>query len=268
MPNNEHVSEQFLDTTLNSRWQTMELGHGKTFVENKQLKCVVPAHDRSQYHNAQIDDYQGRARDDFLWQPPLEMSVQAWASHPIGKLKGTAGFGFWNHPFMPGGSIPRLPRAVWFFYASPESNIALAQGVPGYGWKAATFDAQTLSFGALLPLAPLGFLLMRIPALYRRLWPIGQQAIKVSEHILDVSFDHPHIYKLQWWPNKVQFYVDDVLAFESSQSPRGPLGFVAWLDNQYAVVTPQGHFSFGFVERKVEQSMTIESISIQPLATT
>ena len=42
---------------------------------------------------------------------------------------------------MPGGGMPTLPRAIWFFYGSLPSNMSLALDVPGYGWKAATIDA-------------------------------------------------------------------------------------------------------------------------------
>jgi hypothetical protein len=42
----------------------------------------------------------------------------------------------------PGNPIP-LPRAIWFFYASPPSHMDLALDVPGYGWKAAMIDATS-----------------------------------------------------------------------------------------------------------------------------
>ena len=48
-------------------------------------------------------------------------------------LRGTAGFGFWNYPFSVRGDPLMLPEAVWFFYASPPSNMALIPGVPGWG---------------------------------------------------------------------------------------------------------------------------------------
>jgi hypothetical protein len=54
------------------------------------------------------------------------MTVRACFSHPAGTLRGTAGFGFWNDPFlMTGARLPALPRAIWFFYASAPSEMKL-----------------------------------------------------------------------------------------------------------------------------------------------
>src|SRR5579875_745817 len=75
----------------------------------------------------------------------LRMEVEARSSLPAAtsadtkennSLRGTAGFGFWNYPFSARGDILMLPEAVWFFYASPPSNMALVPGIPGWGWKA------------------------------------------------------------------------------------------------------------------------------------
>jgi hypothetical protein len=245
--------------------KVMEIGLGEVTQTNGVTTCHLPAHDDQTYHNAQIDDYAGLRRRDFRWKPPVKMTVRAYASHD--NLAGTAGFGFWNHPFMPGGGMPRVPRAVWFFYASPPSNLALAKDVLGNGWKCATFDAQNPLFFSLFPFAPLGLFLMRIPLLYRKIWPtIGQRALKVSEHALDIDFTESHTYTLIWRQESVEFYVDDNQVHESPYAPSGPLGFVAWLDNQYAIVTPQGNFGFGFVGRIEPQQLVMEKIEIEELS--
>ena len=103
--------------------------------------------------------------------------MRARFSHPANELRGTAGFGFWNDPFMmTGARIPTLPRAIWFFYGSPPSNIKLDRHAPGHGWKAATIDALRPAAFLLAPLAPLAVPLMNLPSLYRRLWPFIQRA--------------------------------------------------------------------------------------------
>ncbi|MBO0792181.1 MAG: hypothetical protein J2P36_14715, partial [Ktedonobacteraceae bacterium] len=113
---------------------------------------------QGQYADAQIDDYGQMRRSDFPWRPPLRMEVRARASLPAAKpgkdrfLRGTAGFGFWNYPFSVRGDILMLPDAVWFFYASPPSNMALVPGVPGWGWKAQV--VHTMRSGALLATVP------------------------------------------------------------------------------------------------------------------
>lgn len=248
-----------------SRWQKMEIGQGTAMLADEQWQLTVPAHSAKTYHNAQIDDYAGLKRHDFPWRPPLRMTVKAYSSHGAAELKGTAGFGFWNHPFMPGGGFPRLPRAVWFFFGSPPSNMALAQGVAGHGWKCATFDAQNPLFLSLLPFAPLGVLAMHVPTLYRKFWSIGQRALNVSEKALDIDLTTTHIYQLEWRKKDVRFLVDGELVHHAPYAPRPPLGFVAWLDNQYAIVTPQGNLGFGFVERPIAQKLVLESIQIEAL---
>jgi hypothetical protein len=243
----------------------LEIGAGHLEHEAQTVRLVVEQTARRQYSDAQLYNYARRRRRDFPSRPPLRMTVRAWASHSADQLRGTAGFGFWNQPVMPGQWIPRLPRHAWFFFGAPPLNIALARGVPGYGWKAATADMSRLPFLLLAPAAPLGFLLMRIPTLYRLLWPVGQWAIGAAEAVVDVDLREPHTYRLDWLPGRVNFFVDDRLILASPCAPRGPLGFVTWLDNQYAILTPQGQLGLGLVEVPERQWLALESLVIEPL---
>lgn len=244
-----------------SDWRVTEMGQGRVIETPDALLLTTGPTPASTYSDAQISDYE---HSDFRWRPPLRLTV--WAS-AAADLRGTAGFGFWNQPFMPGQYRLRLPQAVWFFFSSPPSNMALAQGVPGPGWKAATINARRWSFIALLPAAPVGVLLMRIPALYRRLWPIGQRAIGVSEHLLDSALlAETHTYTLDWYRDSVTFAVDDEFVHRTPSAPGGPLGFVAWVDNQYAVVTPQGHFGMGIIPLEHPQTMRLETVRIEQIS--
>ncbi len=240
----------------------LELGAGH-IEYGEGIRLVVEGATSTKYGDSQIYDYAGLQRRDFMCRPPLRMTVRAWASHNAESLKGTAGFGFWNQPVMPGQRLPRLPRAVWFFFASPPSNMAFARGIPGHGWKAATLDATRLPFLLLAPTAPLGFLLMRIPALYDRLWPVGQWAIGASEAVLNADLRQPHTYRLDWLRSSVHFFVDDRLVHRAPYTPRGPLGFIAWLDNQYAVVTAQGQLGMGLVDIPERQWLALDSLVIE-----
>src|SRR5260221_3189010 len=122
-----------------------------------------------------------------------------------------------------------------------------------------------LPFLVLGPTAPLGFLLMRVPALYRAVWPLAQRAMGAAEALVDVSLTESHTYRLDWLPDSVQFYVDDRLLLRSPYSPKGPLGFVAWLDNQFAVVTPQGNIQMGLIPVQRQQWLALESLGIEAL---
>ncbi len=258
------ISEDFRGA-LSSVLNPLELGTGRIEQSPEGLRMVVDPVPVGKYSDSQLYNYAGRKRSDYPCQPPLRMTVRAWASHSVDRLVGTAGFGFWNQPLMPGEVGVHLPRAVWFFFCSQPSNMALAQGVPGYGWKAATLDASRLPFLLLAPTAPLGFLLMRVPALYRRLWPVAQKAVGVSEAIIQADLAQPHTYRLDWLPGTASFFVDDVMILKTPYAPRGSLGFVTWLDNQYAIVTPQGHFALGLTPVSERQWLALESLVIEPI---
>lgn len=243
-------------------WRLTESGQGQVTQQTGELHLIDHATPPQVYSNAQISDYAARA--DFRHQPPLRLTVTAWAN--TADIRGTAGFGFWNHPHSNRLTGLRLPRAVWFFFAGMPNNIRLARDVPGSGWKTMTLDATRLPFLALLPTAPPGFLLMRVPALYRLLWPVGQWALGVGDAALNPRLLlERHTYTLDWRERSVTFAVDGAPVYHTGRSPRGPLGFIAWIDNQYAIVTPQGQFGYGVVPLAAEQRLMLEHISIEPL---
>jgi hypothetical protein len=262
------ICEDF-SSELNPRWRRYLRGGGALLPAEGALRFVNQDTRAQQYTDAQIDDYQGLPRHRFPWRPPLRMTVRARFSHPCEELSGTAGFGFWNDPFMmTGRRLPALPRALWFFYASPPSNMKLDWYTPGYGWKAATIDALRPLFFLLLPTAPLTIALMNIRPLYRALWPLGQRAIGVSEAPVTVEMTGGHVYVIEWGVKKVRFWVDDKLVLDSVTSPCGPLGFVMWLDNQYAIVTPWGRLGYGLLDAPGRQWMQVSYLAIEPECST
>lgn len=246
---------------LTTPWFQGRIGAGQVEQRVGELELTLPPDSSPTYHDAQITDYQHP--QDFRWQPPLRLTVTARFAAPA-PLVGTAGFGFWNHPFVPGQKGFRLPKALWFFFSAPPSRMQLDAAVPGPGWKAATLDATRLPFLCLAPTAPLGFPLMRFPPLYRRLWPLGQRALGVSEHLLDIALlRQSHTYTIDWQPGSIRFSLDGHTLHQTPTAPRGPLGFIAWIDNQYAIVTPQGSFGFGVTPVAARQSLLIEHILIE-----
>lgn len=246
-------------------WNLTEVGSGVIDRRAEGLWLTTRAADRG-YSNAQIADYPYPPQD-FRWRAPLRMTVTARASDRGRNLVGTAGFGFWNHPFSPDITrLPRLPRAIWFFFSSPPSNMPLALGVPGTGWKATTIDATNASAYALIPFAIPLTLLMRASALYPLLWSRVQKVLRVSECALpDDLLAESHTYSLDWREDGATFRVDDQVVHTSPVAPRGKAGFVAWMDNQYAVATPQGELHFGLIPIREEQSLILEHISIERL---
>jgi len=247
------------------QWKRYVVGDGALEPTESTLLSVNTDTSAHRYSDAQIDDYQGLSRRQFLWRPPLTLTVRARFSHQAGELSGTAGFGFWNDPFMmTGRRLPTLPRAIWFFYASPPSDMKLDLRAPGHGWKAAALDAMRLPFFLLAPTAPLAVPLMNIGPLYRALWPIGQRAIGVAEAALEALMTEWHTYVIEWGTKEARFSVDGDTALESVSSPGGPLGFVMWLDNQYAIVKPWGRFGFGLLDAPGRQWMEVDTVTIEP----
>lgn len=264
MQTNPHSARRRADID-DPRWLRYEVGGGEIATHDGGLRFIVRDASARQYADAQIDDYQGLPRHRFPWRPPLTLDVRARFSHGAGELKGTAGFGFWNDPFaMTGRRMPGLPRALWFFYASPPSNMALATGVSGRGWKAAALDATRLSALLLAPTTPLAIPLLNIRPLYRRLWPLAERMLGISEVNLDRLADMTawHDYRLVWEDKRARFYVDAQLVLDAQRPPRGPMGFVMWLDTQYAIVTPQGRFGWGTLDAPGEQWMEVADFSI------
>ena len=255
---------------LGGRWNIFVLGSGTFECEGRNLRFVTTDTSSRKVTNAQVDDYQGLPRRRYLWRPPLTMTVRARFSHPTPNeqgrdhLRGTAGFGFWNDPFlMTGGHWPALPQAIWFFYASPPSDMKLDLGVPGQGWKAAMIDAGRWPALLLAPTAPIAIPLMNLPRLYRKLWPVIQRTIGVGEARVAAEMTDWHTYVLEWGIDSARFEVDGEQVFACDASPRGPLGFVIWLDNQYLIATPWGRLRYGFLSTPGRQWMEVEAVSIQ-----
>lgn len=242
-------------TTLN--W--VEQGSGQ--VERRgdgEYRMQISPQTANGYANAQIADYADRR--GLCLTPPIELELDArFDGIPV----GTAGFGFWNAPYGAKVTDLRLPTAAWFFFSSERSNMALAVDRKANGWKAAVFAPRLPLLLPLVPVAPVGFLLMRIRLLHRIFWPLGQHALGVAEVDMppDTMFERTH-YRLLWLPDRTEFYVGGALVLTGA-SPRGPLGFIAWIDNQYAVVTPQGRFGGGTVDISGDQCLTIDGLKMR-----
>lgn len=253
---------------LAPHWRRYVTGSGALEATGSTLRFLTTNATARTYSNAQIDDYQGLPRRCFLWRPPLRLTVRARFSHPLAGgasgLRGTAGFGFWNDPFlMTGARMPTLPRAAWFFAASPPSEMKLDRHTPGHGWKAATIDALRPAALLLAPFALPAALIMNLRPAYRRLWPAIQRTLKIGEAEIGADMTLWHTYVLDWGVERASFRVDDRPVLDAP-APRGPLGFVMWLDNQYLVATPWGRFGWGLLDAPGCRWMEVDRLAIEP----
>ena len=264
--------EQF-DLPPGKHWSQTAIGGGSLEKRDSALRMAMPGARQGQYTDAQIDDYDQLPRARFPWRPPLRMEVQGRSSLPAATptstpddriLRGTAGFGFWNYPFSVRGDLLMLPEAVWFFYASPPSNMALVPGVPGWGWKAQV--VHTMRMGALFATLPMA-LCTSLALLTGEIRPAARWMQRLSgarEALLNVDMTSWHTYTLEWRPREALFFVDGAQVLRAPDPPTRPLGFVAWLDNQFAIATPRGVLRFGTVNSEA-QWFEMSRLRIQPL---
>ncbi|MBE3559853.1 MAG: hypothetical protein IMW89_11600 [Ktedonobacteraceae bacterium] len=263
------------DMAVGQRWMQTCLGTGSLSVDASVLRMSLPAVAQGTYADAQIDDYGQLARSAFPWRPPLRMEVRARASLPVANatcfdesehmLRGTAGFGFWNYPFSARGDILMLPEAIWFFYASPPSNMALVPGLPGCGWKAQV--VHSMRPGALMAVLPTA-LAVAWGRLSGHTHPAARWLQRLSgahEALLDVDLTQWHTYALEWRVNEAIFHVEDHCVLRVPDPPTRPLGFVAWLDNQCAIATPRGELRFGTVSTEA-QWLELDYVRIESFA--
>jgi hypothetical protein len=252
------------------QFRRLEINGGQVKGE-KSLRLITPV-TASGYIDAQIDDYgptsvgQKSHRRDYPWRPAVTMHLRACFSHPVGQLRGTAGFGFWNAPFGdPTVAGFALPQACWFFYASSPSDLPLAPAGTGRGWFAATVDATTGRAWSMAPLAPIAVLLNQVDWLRRRIWPAVRRRLGMAYAPLEFPIEQWHTYELSWRPDGCSFIVDGQIELQTNQAPRGPLGFVCWLDNQYLVLTNRGRINWGVLPIRQEQWLKVKELQVQQL---
>jgi hypothetical protein len=255
------------------QWTQTCIGGGYLSISNSVLRMGFASAQQGRYTDAQIDDYGERARSAFPWRPPLRMEVCARSSLPAATLTtmsgssnflhGTAGFGFWNYPFSVRGDILTLPEAIWFFYASPPSDMTLVPDSVGWGWKAQVVHSLRADvFAAVLPTA-LATGWARWTGQTRPAVRWLQRLSGTHEVLLSVDMTTWHTYALEWRKETATFWIDSTLVLHVPQPPMRPLGFVAWLDNQYAMATPQGVLHFGTVASG-PQWFELDSVRIEP----
>lgn len=239
------------------------------YTANGESLLTIPAGNKGTYRLAQLDDYHNLLRRKFCWQAPLSLSLQVRCS--TNDHAGTWGFGLWNDPFTAslglGGMsrrLPALPNCAWFFYASHTNYLSIHDHVPAEGFLAATFKSPLIPSALLTPgllLSPILFL----PPAARLIRKILQPIIKQDASLLDLDVNDWHEYRLLWHKTSVIFLVDGQEVFKTLISPRGHLGLVLWIDNQYAAFPPSGKLRFGTLENPEPVSLQMKGLSVKKL---
>ncbi|MFW5714020.1 MAG: hypothetical protein ACOCYU_05055 [Brevefilum sp.] len=233
---------------------------------NEHFRLELPPNVSNDYVLAQLDDYMHLRRGQFPHQPPVTFELEARVSAP--DLPGTWGFGLWNDPFSAGFGaggmrrlLPVLPNAAWFFYGSAPNYLSLRNGLPGDGFHAKVFQSPRL---------PSFLSLLAVPVLPLFLWPVtasglrrlARMLVKEDAMSLPVDVTEWHHYHLLWQEQQVDFKIDGRSIFSTNISPRGRLGLVIWIDNQYFKFTPEGKIGLGLLRTFSLQSLEIHNLTL------
>lgn len=268
-----NISDDFTESP-HPHWTQVTSGGAYLQTSNSVLRLGYDSATPERYSDSQIDDYTMLSKADYVWKPPLRMTVRARFSHPAatvgstekakGILRGTAGFGFWNKPFTMQGNWFTLPEAIWFFYTAPPSNMALVSGLPGWGWKAQVI--HTTPAGILANIIPTiaSAAYGRVRSKAQLKGRAAQRFMGAHEAVVTENMTKWHTYTLEWREHESLFWVDGVLLLQVAKAPTKPLGFVLWLDNEYCVVTPRGELKFGKATSG-KQWLDVDSVIIEHL---
>jgi hypothetical protein len=256
------IVDPFADGPL-PYWIRLAVGPSKVEWSPGRLRFVVHDTVETRLANAEIGDFRGRARPGLPWRPPLRLAVRARFSHAAEKLGGTSGFGFWNDPFdMAGGDALAPPNVLWFFCASPRSDMITSPGMPGNGFRAEMINGGTMPAGLLA----IGNRLLQLPGLAALLYRLAQTRLNAGGMRIDgVEMTDWHDYVLYWGYSEAVFSVDDREVLRVARPPAVPLGFVAWMDNQVAIARPDGEFRFGLEAVAGRQWLELDRLEIEPL---
>jgi hypothetical protein len=223
---------------------------GRVERDGAHYRLSIPPIGADAYTDAQIDDYDHGLPRHFTNAPPQHLRVRARYSHR--ELKGTAGFGFWNHPFSRTGAILEPPSNVWFFYGSPESDLRVARGVPGHGHKAAMLNSGQMPKGVMTVAGKLLTALLKVPRLSPLLMSAGRAVVNAHEVLLPIDMTEWHDYEIDWLPQEAVFHIDGVKVLQAPHPPRNRMGFAAWVDN-YRATANGGDYQFAYVACQHEQ---------------
>lgn len=255
----DFIEDRFI-RGFHPRWVRFAIGHSEIEIAPGIARLIVDGAVDGELSDAEIDDHRTAPRWNLHWTPPLTLTVRARFSHPTGELRGTAGFGFWNDPFDWSGNVEAPPNAIWFFYASPESDMAFVRDMQGHGWRAAFLnggkaDRVTMAVGNAL---------FKIPAMSKLIFSAAEKRMDAAEFLLDdVKMTEWHEYKIDWRAEEAIFTVDAVQVFRAKNPPNVPLGFVAWVDNNATTMGPGKDFAFDRIAVPEREWMELAYVKIE-----
>ena len=218
-----------------AEWSILRVGGGALLRTGSGLRFFNPSPDARRYINAQLDDTQGRRRSAF----PLAAAVDAHGPCAFFASRRRA----WRYSglWLLERSVhdDRAPAAG---AAAALSGSSMRRRLLTWRWRRMCRDGAgrpQVSMRSMDGRSPhchfcsLAAPFMRARAMRRRLWPLFQRQFRVGEALLPVDMTGWHTYTLVWTRAAAVFAVDGQTVLVHTPPPRGPLGLVVWIDNQY-----------------------------------
>ncbi len=228
---------------------------GRIEQDGNRYRLIIPPVTADAYSDAQIDDYAHVPPYRFSNRPPQAVRLRARFSRQ--NMKGTAGFGFWNHPFSRTGAVIAPPCNVWFFNSSPESDMRVARHTSGHGFKAAMLNSGSAG-GPIVSAAGRAFsLLLKIPVVSTATMAAARAMVSASEVELSIDMTSWHDYELDWRTDIATYRVDGREVLRAPHPPAQPMGFAAWVDN-YRATAAGSAYRFAYVASEEEQWLELE----------
>jgi hypothetical protein len=147
---------------------------------------------------------------------------------------------------------------LWLANYSPPSHVALSPQAAGHGARAAVLAAPRLGRLAL----SLGNLALRLPGVGRLAVVAAGRAIAGGDLPVVLDLTAWHDVAILWEEGGVDFWLDGAPLGHVLASPAGPLGFVAWIDNQWAALRPDGTAAGGYLATPAEQWLELAHVTI------
>jgi hypothetical protein len=178
-------------------------------------------------------------------------------------LRGTTGFGFWNDPLDAKGRFVAAPSYVWFLHASPPSSLGDDRKATAGGLVAGTMRGMPVPRPAIAA----GNLALRLSGVERLVTRFVERRAAPAEVALPIDLDLStwHDFGIDWRRDGVDFSVDNVAvaSIPSDRTPYRPVGFVAWIDNNWLNIDAEGRYRFGRREAPGRQTLKLARVTIE-----
>ena len=158
--------------------------------------------------------------------------------------------------------LPSLPNAAWFFHACELNYLSFNDQAPGNGFLTAVYNSPCLPPLLILP-AALGLPLLSLRPISRMVRRIASRLIAYCAACSGLNPTRWRRYEIMIDVDGTRFNIDRRIVFQTTLAPNGALGFVLWIDNQFAAYHPNGSIKAGRRAHHQPAWLDIRELSIE-----